>query len=83
MANQGLQFEHAVMYVATSRILERDREQEAEFNSAAKQWDSIPQNIKNTAEKIVLDMAPFNRTTKTKLLQIIQKNEWWGRGTKN
>ena len=52
MANQGLQFEHAVMYVATSRILERDREQEAEFNSAAKQWDSIPQNIKNTAEKL-------------------------------
>jgi hypothetical protein len=58
MANQGLQFEHAVMYVATSRIIDRDTEQESEFNSAAKQWSSIPQNIKNTAEKIVLDMAP-------------------------
>ena len=58
MANQGLQFEHAVMYVAMSRILDRNNEQEVEFNSAAKQWSSIPQNIKDTAEKIVLDMAP-------------------------
>jgi hypothetical protein len=58
MANKGLQFEHAVMYVATSRIIQRDRQQEAEFKSAATQWTSIPQDIKNTAEKIVLDLAP-------------------------
>ena len=58
MANKGLQFEHAVMYVATSRIIQRDRQQESEFKSAATQWTSIPQDIKNTAEKIVLDLAP-------------------------
>ena len=46
------------MYVATSRIIQRDRQQEAEFKSAATQWTSIPQDIKNTAEKIVLDLAP-------------------------
>jgi len=58
MANQGLQFEHAVMYVATSRIIDKNSEQQTEFDSAAKQWNGIPQNIKNTAEKIVLNMAP-------------------------
>lgn len=58
MANKGLQFEHAVMYVATSRIIGRTKEQEEDFNSASQQWSSIPQNIKDTAEKIVLDMAP-------------------------
>jgi hypothetical protein len=58
MANKGLQFEHAVMYVATSRIIEKNREQEAEFKSASSQWATIPQNIKDTAEKIVLDIAP-------------------------
>lgn len=60
MANQGLQFEHAVMYVATSRIINRDKEQEAEFKSAASQWPTIPQNIKDTAEKIVLDKISTN-----------------------
>lgn len=58
MANKGLQFEHAVMYVATSRIIDRNSEQESEFNSAVKQWGGIPQNIKDTAERIVLGMAP-------------------------
>lgn len=59
MANQGLQFEHAVMYVATSRIIgDRTSEQEEEFKSASSHWDKIPKNIKDTAEKIVLEMAP-------------------------
>ena len=50
MANKGLQFEHAVMYAATSRIKEpRTREQEKFFVEAAKKWDDIPYCQSNSA----------------------------------
>lgn len=59
MANKGLQFEHAVMYAATSRIKEpRTREQERFFVEAAKKWDDIPKDIQDTATKLVVGMAP-------------------------
>ena len=58
MANKGLQFEHAVMYVATSRIIEKDRTHQSYFDDAASRWSSIPQDIKDTAERIVTDLAP-------------------------
>ena len=74
MANQGLQFEHAVMYVATSRIVgNRTAEQEAEFKSAASQWASIPQNIKDTAEKIVLEMAPSGEVQRQNYFKSFKK----------
>lgn len=59
MVNKGLAFEHAVMYAATSRIKEpRTREQEKFFVEAAKKWDDIPQDIQDTATKLVVGMAP-------------------------
>ena len=59
MANKGLQFEHAVMYAATSRITgERTREQEKFFTEAARKWNDIPEEIKNTATELVTGMAP-------------------------
>lgn len=74
MANQGLQFEHAVMYVATSRILgQRTPEQEKEFISASSQWTTIPQNIKDTAEKIVLDMAPSTESQRQNYFKSFKK----------
>jgi len=67
MANKGLQFEHAVMYAATSRITgERTREQQKFFNEASRKWGEIPDEIKNTATQLVLDMAPQSATDKQK-----------------
>lgn len=73
MANKGLQFEHAVMYVATSRILQKELEHEKAFDEAAKQWDSIPQDIKNTAERIVLNMAPSGDADRQKYFKSFKK----------
>lgn len=59
MANKGLQFEHAVMYVATSRVTKpRPREIEDAYKDAAAQWSSIPADIKSKAEEIVMGIAP-------------------------
>ena len=67
MANKGLQFEHAVMYAATSRINEpRTREQEKFFTEAAKKWDAIPDEIKNKATELVTSLAPRSVTDKQK-----------------
>ena len=67
MANKGLQFEHAVMYAATSRINEpRTREQEKFFTEAAKKWNDIPQDIKDKATELVTDMAPRGVADKQK-----------------
>ena len=67
MANKGLQFEHAVMYAATSRITgERTREQQKFFDEASKKWGDIPDEIKNKATELVLDMAPKSTTDKQK-----------------
>jgi|TARA_R100000005_G_C4932827_1_gene160960 hypothetical protein len=73
MANKGLQFEHAVMYVATSRITDRNSEQESDFNDAAGRWSSIPKDIKDTAEKIVLDMAPSGDSQRQKYFGSFRK----------
>jgi hypothetical protein len=73
MANKGLQFEHAVMYVAKSRIVARDTDDEKDFNDAASQWSSIPQDIKKTAEKIVLDFAPSGEDAKQKYFSSFRK----------
>lgn len=67
MANKGLQFEHAVMYAATSRINEpRTREQEKFFSEAAKKWSDIPQEIKDKATELVTDLAPRGEADKQK-----------------
>ena len=48
MANKGLQFEHAVMYSATSRITgERTREQEKFFTEATKKRSNNQEKTKN------------------------------------
>jgi len=61
MANKGLQFEDAVMYVAKARIVDkRSREDEAEFNRASLKWNAIPNDIKTTAEKIIDSILPRN-----------------------
>lgn len=58
MANKGLQFEHAVMYVAKSRIVSRNNDDEKDFLDASEKWSTIPDEIKRTAEKIVIDFGP-------------------------
>ena len=59
MANKGLQFEHAVMYIAKSRIVgTRSSQDQKDFDDAANQWNTIPQEIKTTAENIVLNFGP-------------------------
>lgn len=61
MANKGLQFEDAVMYVAKARIVDkRSREDEAEFNRASLKWNAIPNDIKTTAEKVIDSILPRN-----------------------
>ena len=61
MANKGLQFEDAVMYVAKDRVVEaRSREDEAEYKRASLKWNAIPSNIKTTAEKIIDGILPRN-----------------------
>ncbi len=57
--NKGLDFEHAVMYAATSRVNEpRSRENQEYFDEAAKKWPSIEKSIQDKATDLVLDMAP-------------------------
>lgn len=73
VANKGLQFEHAVMYVATSRIANRDRQQERDFKDAAGRWDGIPNDIKGKAEEIVLDMAPSGTQNQQDYFKSFQK----------
>ena len=67
MANKGLQFEHAVMYAATSRITgERTRQQEKFFKEASKKWNDIPDEIKNKATELVTGLAPRSTEDKQK-----------------
>ena len=73
MANKGLQFEHAVMYVATSRIISREGSNQSDFEDAAKRWDSIPNDIKTTAEKIVMDMAPIDADSRQNYFKSFKK----------
>jgi len=57
--NKGLDFEHAVMYAATSRINEpRSRESQQAFEEASKKWPSIEKTIQDKATELVLNMAP-------------------------
>ena len=59
MANKGLQFEHAVMYAATSRITgTRTKDQQKFFDEAASKWSTIPKDIQDKATELVLDIAP-------------------------
>ena len=60
MANKGLQFEHAVMYVAASRVTNRTTETDAAYADASKHWSGIPADVKKKAEEIVTGMAPQN-----------------------
>ena len=60
MANKGLQFEHAVMYVAASRVTNRTTETDAAYADASKHWSGIPADVKQKAEEIVTGMAPQN-----------------------
>ncbi len=58
MANKGLQFEHAVMYAATSKIVNKSKQNQKDYDDAASRYTSIPKNIKDKAEEIVEKMAP-------------------------
>lgn len=57
--NKGLDFEHAVMYAATSRINEpRSNESQKAFEESLKKWPSIEKTIQDKATELVLNMAP-------------------------
>jgi hypothetical protein len=60
VANKGLQFEHAVMYAATSQIINRDSYHEKMFEESVKKISTIPKDIMETAKEIVMSMAPKN-----------------------
>ena len=71
--NKGLDFEHAIMYAATSRIIGRDRSQESAFQESAKKWPTIDADIKKTATKLVQDMAPRGEAEKQKFYGSFKK----------
>lgn len=71
--NKGLDFEHAIMYVATSRIIGRDRSQESAFQESAKKWPTIDADIKKTATKLVQNMAPRGEAEKQKFYGSFKK----------
>ena len=51
--NKGLDFEHAVMYAATSRINEpRSRENQDAFEEASKKWSSIEKPIQEIPSRM-------------------------------
>ena len=58
MANKGLQFEHAVMYSATSRIINKSSQNQKDFEDASGRIGAIPNDIKSAADRIVESMAP-------------------------
>lgn len=58
MANKGLQFEHAVMYAATSKIINKSVQNQKDYDDAASRYTAIPKNIKDKANEIVEEMAP-------------------------
>lgn len=74
MANKGLQFEHAVMYVAKSRIIgQKTMEDQKDFDDAEKQWFTIPNDIKEKAEQIVMQYAPSDINAAQKYFKSFKK----------
>lgn len=71
--NKGLAFEHAVMYAAMSRIQVRDAAQEQALAEAASKWSEIPQEIKDKATEIVLDLAPRLNVERQKFFKSFKK----------
>jgi len=71
--NKGLAFEHAVMYAAMSRIQVRDAAQEQALAEAASKWSEIPQEIKDKATEIVLDLAPRLNAERQKFFKSFKK----------
>lgn len=71
--NKGLAFEHAVMYAAMSRINSRDRDQQQAFEEASARWSEIPQEIKDKATEIVLDLAPTLKKEQQKFFKSFKK----------
>ena len=75
MANKGLQFEHAVMYSATSRIINKSSQNQKDFEDASGRISGIPNDIRSAADKIVESMAPTgnNIEARQKYYQSFQK----------
>ena len=75
MANKGLQFEHAVMYSATSKIINKNADNQKDYEDAAGRINSIPNDIRSTADRIVESMAPQgnNVEARQKYYQSFQK----------
>ena len=74
MANKGLQFEHAVMYSATSKIINKNADNQKDYEDAAGRINSIPNDIRSTADRIVESMAPSNNVeARQKYYQSFQK----------
>ena len=63
MANKGLQFEHAVMYSAMSRVTNKTAEHQKAFETAAAQYGPIGADIKKVAETIVESYKTGNLNT--------------------
>jgi len=58
MANKGLQFEHAVMYSAMSRVTSKSSQNKKDFDDAAGRYEAIPNDIKQAADRVVQNYAP-------------------------
>ena len=56
MANKGLQFEHAVMYSAMSRVINKTTQNQKDFDDAAGRYGAIPNDIKQAADRVVETM---------------------------
>lgn len=73
MANKGLQFEHAVMYVATSKIINKTAQNQKDYEDASGRWNSIPNDIKATAERVVDSIAPSDLNARQEFYKSFKK----------
>lgn len=74
MANEGLQFEHAAMYSALSKIDSPNTEQSRDLADAKAQYDKITNNnIKKKAEEVVEDMAPTGASQRQNYYKSFEK----------
>ena len=73
MANKGLQFEHAVMYSAMSRVVNKTTQNQKDFDDAAGRYGAIPNDIKQAADRVVENYAPSGTGARQQYYSSFQK----------
>ena len=73
MANKGLQFEHAVMYSAMSRVINKTTQNQKDFDDASGRYGAIPNDIKQAADRVVENYAPSGTGARQQYYSSFQK----------